>query len=127
VKMRLGRRTSRWVIVVTMGRHGLHRPILCKFFCCSLHYPNGRYDGSSQAQRFVEGLRSITLELLEFWYWDYFSDHHDEPAGQNVMARMVCHVLCNPTLGQASPSSFSSLTMMQPTDCHRHDGPSQDP
>ena len=31
---------------------------------------DGRYDGSSQAQRSVEGLCSIALEVLEFGYWD---------------------------------------------------------
>ncbi|TMW81579.1 hypothetical protein EJD97_008832, partial [Solanum chilense] len=88
---------------------------------------DGRYDGSSQAQRSVEGLRSITLELLEFWYWDYFSDLHGEPARRTVMATMVHHALRNPTLGQTSPSSFSSFTTMPPTDRHGHDGPSQAP
>ena len=29
---------------------------------------DGKYDGSSQAQWSVVGLRSITLKLLEFWY-----------------------------------------------------------
>ena len=84
---------------------------------------DGRYDGSSEAQRSIEGLRSKTLELLEYGYWDYFSDHHDEPAGRTVMATTVRHSLCNPTLGQTSPSSFSSFTKMPPTNCHRHDGP----
>ncbi|TMW82830.1 hypothetical protein EJD97_004626, partial [Solanum chilense] len=88
---------------------------------------DGRYDGSSQAQRSVEGLRSITLELLEFGYWDYFSDHLDKPAGRIVMATTVRHALRNPRLGQTSPSSFSSFTTMPPTDRHRHDGPSQAP
>ncbi|TMX05789.1 hypothetical protein EJD97_023977, partial [Solanum chilense] len=85
----------------------------------------GRYDISSQAQRSVEGLRSITLELLEFWYWDYYYDLPDEPAGRTVMATTVRHTLCNPTLGQTSPSSFSSFTTTPLTDRHRHDGPSQ--
>ena len=49
----------------------------------------GRYDGSSQAQQFIEGLRSITLELLEFGCSDFYSDLHDEPTGQTVMATMV--------------------------------------
>ncbi|TMW93523.1 hypothetical protein EJD97_011546, partial [Solanum chilense] len=84
-----------------------------------------RYDGSSQAQRSVEGLRSITLKLLEIRYWDYFSDHHDEPAGRTVMATTVRHALRNPTLGQTSPSSFSSFSTMLPTSPHRHDGSSQ--
>ncbi|TMX02514.1 hypothetical protein EJD97_021223, partial [Solanum chilense] len=86
---------------------------------------DGRYDGLSQAQRSVEGLRSITLKLFEFGYMDYFSDHHDEAAGRTVMAMMVRHALRNPTLGQTSPSSFSSFTTMPPTDRHRYDGPSQ--
>ncbi|TMW99033.1 hypothetical protein EJD97_003157, partial [Solanum chilense] len=86
---------------------------------------DGRYDRWSEAQRSVEGLRSITLELLEFGYWEYFSDFHDEPAGQTFMDTMVRHTLRNPTLGQTSPSSFSSFSTMPPTECHGHNGPSQ--
>ncbi|TMW89057.1 hypothetical protein EJD97_017701, partial [Solanum chilense] len=88
---------------------------------------DGRYDGSSKAQRSVEGLRSKTLELLEYGYWDYFSKLHDEPAGRTVMDTTVRHAFCNPTLGQTSPSSFSSCTTLPPTDRHEHDGPSQAP
>ena len=80
---------------------------------------DGKYDGSSQAQWSVEGLRSITLKLLEFWYWDYFSNHHDEPVGRSVMATTVSHALRNPTLGHTSPSSFSIFTTMPPTDRHK--------
>ncbi|TMX05784.1 hypothetical protein EJD97_000099, partial [Solanum chilense] len=79
-----------------------------------------RYDGSSQAQRSVEGLRSKTLELLELGYCDYFSDLHDELAGWTIMATTVCHAFRNPTLGPTSPSSFSSCTMMPPTDRYEH-------
>ena len=88
---------------------------------------DGRYDGSSQAQRSIEGLRSITLELLEFGCCDYFSDLHDEPAGWSVMATMVRHAFRNPTHNQTSPSSFSICTTMPPKDRHGHDGPSQAP
>ena len=35
------------------------------------------------------------------------------------------HKLCNPTLSQTFPSSFSNCTMLPPTDRHNHDGPSQ--
>ena len=86
---------------------------------------DGRYDRSSQAQRFVEGLRSITLKLLVLGYWDCFSDLHDEPAGWTVMATIVRHALRSPTLGQTSPSSFSNFTTMTPTDRHTHNVPSQ--
>ena len=72
-----------------------------------------RYEGSSQAQRSVEGLCSITLELLEFGYWDYFSDLHDEPAGRTIMDTTVRHALRNPT---PKFSIFSSCTTMPPTD-----------
>ncbi|TMW83842.1 hypothetical protein EJD97_000606, partial [Solanum chilense] len=74
----------------------------------------GRYNRSSQAPRSVRGIRSITLELLEFGYWDYFSNLHEEPAGRTVMATTVRHVFRNPTLGQTSLYSFSSYTTMPP-------------
>ncbi|TMW83585.1 hypothetical protein EJD97_001271, partial [Solanum chilense] len=86
---------------------------------------DGRYDGSSQEQRFVEGLRSKTFELLEYGYWDYFSELHDEPAGRTAMDTTDRHGLRNPILGQTSPSSFSRCTTLPPTDRHEHDGPSQ--
>ncbi|TMW80095.1 hypothetical protein EJD97_023974, partial [Solanum chilense] len=86
---------------------------------------DGRYDGPFQARRSIEGLHSITHKLLEFGYWDYFFDHHDEPARRTVMATTVCHAPRNPTLDKTSPSSVSSFTMMPPSDRHRHDGPSQ--
>ena len=88
---------------------------------------DGKYDGPSQAQRSVEGLRSKTLQLLEYGYWDYFSDLHDEPAGQTVIDMTDRHKLRNPTLGQTSPSSFSSCTTLPLTDRHKHDRPSQAP
>ncbi|TMW82882.1 hypothetical protein EJD97_004201, partial [Solanum chilense] len=86
---------------------------------------DGRYDGPSEAQQSVEGLRSKTLELLEYGYWDYFSDLQDEPAGRTVIATTVRHAFRNPTLRQTSSSSFSSCTTLPPTDRHDHDGPSQ--
>ncbi|TMW83320.1 hypothetical protein EJD97_002119 [Solanum chilense] len=86
---------------------------------------DGRYDGFSQAQRSVEGLHSKTLKLLEFGYWDYFSELHDDPTGRAVMATTVRHALRNPTLGQNSPSSFSNCTTIPPTDRHGYDELSQ--
>ncbi|TMW80231.1 hypothetical protein EJD97_022453, partial [Solanum chilense] len=122
VKMRLDRRTSRRIVMVTTDCHGLRRPILDAIsFAAQFITLDGRYDGSSQEQRSVEGLHSKTLELLEYGYWDYFSELDDEPAGRTVMDTMVRHAFSNPTLGQTSPSSFSSCTMLSPTDCHEHD------
>ena len=84
---------------------------------------DGNYDGPSQAQRSVEGLRSKTLLLLGSGYWDHFSELHDEPAGQTIIDTTDHHKLRNPTLSQTSPSSFSSCTTLPPTDRHKHDGP----
>ena len=88
---------------------------------------DGNCDGPSQARRSVEGLRYKILQLLEFGYWDHFSDLRDEPAGRTVISITDRHKLRNPTLGQTSPSSFRSCTTMPPTDHHEHDGPSQAP
>ncbi|TMW80640.1 hypothetical protein EJD97_017487, partial [Solanum chilense] len=116
------------IIVVTTDRHELHRTILDAIYSAALFITlDDRYDRSSLAQRSVEGLRSKRLELLEYAYWDYFSELHDEPVGQTVMDTKVRHVFRNPTLGQTSPSSFSSCTTLPPTDRHDHDGPSQAP
>ena len=85
---------------------------------------DGRYDGPSYAQRSVEGLRSKTLQLLEYGYWDYFFEIHDKPARWTVIYTTDRHKLRNPTLGQTSPSSFSSCTTLPPMDRHKNDGPS---
>ncbi|TMW92559.1 hypothetical protein EJD97_012868, partial [Solanum chilense] len=108
---------SRWTVMDSVV------PYLCNFSIVLVITLDGRYDGSSQAQPSVEGLRFKTLELLEFGYKDYFSDLHDEPAGWTVMAMTVHHVLHNPTLGQNSPFCFSSCTTMPPMDRHEHDEP----
>ncbi|TMW85693.1 hypothetical protein EJD97_022702, partial [Solanum chilense] len=86
-----------------------------------------RYDGSSQAQWSVESNCSKTRKLLEFGYWDYFAELHDEPAGRTVIDTTVLHSLRNPTLCQTSPSSFSSCTKMPPTDRHGHNEPPHAP
>ena len=50
------------------------------------------------AQRSVEGLRSKTLQLLEYGYWDYFSELHDEPAGRTVTVTTDLRGLVTPHL-----------------------------
>ena len=86
---------------------------------------DGKYDGPSQAQRSVEGLRSKTLQLLEYGYWDYFSELHDEPAGETVIDTTNRHKLRNPTLDQTShlPSAaalrFHLPTVTSMTDRHK--------
>ena len=114
--------------MVTTDRPGLRRPILDEIFSVALFITlDVRYDGSLRAQRSVEGLLSKTLKLLEYGYWDYFSELHDKPAGRTIIDTMDRHGLRIPTLGQTSPSSSSSCTMLPPMDHHKHDGPSQAP
>ena len=116
----------RRIVTVTTDRHGHDRPSwtpsshTCAISSASLFITlDDKYDGSLQAQRSVEGLRSKTLKLLEYGYRDYFSDLHDEPVGRTVMATTVRHAFRNPTLGQTSPSSFSSCTTLPPMDRHK--------
>ena len=85
---------------------------------------DGKYNGPSEAQRSVEGLRSKTLQLLKSGYWDHFSELHNEPGGRTVIDTTDRHKLRNPTLGQTSPSFFRCFSTLPPTDRHRHDGPS---
>ena len=114
--------------MVTTDRHGLRRPILDEISSAALFITlDGKFDGPSSAQWSVEGLRSKTLKVLEYGYWDYFSELHDEPARWTVIDTTDRHGLRNPTLGQTSPSSFSNCTTLPPTDRHKHDGPSQAP
>ena len=113
--------------MVTTDRHGLRRSIFDEISSAALSLPStagmtDRYEHNGPLRVSVEG-----LELLEYGYLGYFSDLYDEPAGRTVMATTVRHVFRNPTLGQTSPSSFSSCTTLPPTDHRKHDGPSQAP
>ena len=83
---------------------------------------DGKYDRSSQTRRSVEGVHSKTLKLLEYGYWDYFSELHYEPAGRTVIDTIDRHGFCKPTHGQTSPSSFGSCTTLPPTDHHKFRG-----
>ncbi|TMW81273.1 hypothetical protein EJD97_010751, partial [Solanum chilense] len=128
VKMRLGGRTLRWIVVVRTGRHEFRRPILGQFLLLLSLLPSTA--GMTDRQRHNGPSRvsvQKTLKLLEYGYWDYFSDIHDEPAGQTVMYTTVRQAFRNLTLGQTSSSSFSSCTSLLPTDRHEHDEPSQAP
>ncbi|TMW90210.1 hypothetical protein EJD97_016077, partial [Solanum chilense] len=53
---------------------------------------DGRYEGSSQAQRSVGGIHSITLELLEFGYWTTFLIFMmNQQDGPSWLRRSVMH------------------------------------
>ena len=80
---------------------------------------DGKYDGPSQAQRSIEGLRSKTLKLLEYGYWDYFSELYDEPARRTVIDTTDRHGLRHPILDEVS---FAALFI---TLDDKYEGPSQ--
>ena len=101
------------------GRSWTPFPILVQFLLLLSSLPSTasmtdchRHNGQSRVQ------------LLEYGYWDYFSELHDKPTRRTIIDTTDRHKLRNPTLGQTSPSSFSSCTTLPPTDRHKHDGPS---
>ena len=94
----------------------------------SLNFVTNLQDGPSQSRRtVVDSVTPHLVKLLEYGYWDYFSELHDEPAGWTVTVTTDRRGLRNPTLSQTSPSSFSSCTTLPPADRHKHDGLSQAP
>ena len=99
-------------------------PYLCNFFFCYLHSPRRQVSRTVIGTTVRRGSLSKTHQLLESGYLDHFSELHDEPVGRTIIATTDRHKLRNPTLGQSSPSSFSSCTTLPPTDHHKHDGPS---
>ena len=90
-------------------------------FLQQLHYA-ATY-GLSLACRSVEGLRSKTIKLLEYGYWDYFSELHDEPAGRTFIDSTDRRELRNPTLRLPHLPSVAALrchlrTVTDTTDRH---------
>ena len=87
----------------------------CNFFFCFLYSPRWKVWRAVIGTTVRRGSHFKILQLLESGYWDHFSDLHDEPAGRTVIAMTNSHKLRNPTLGQTSPSFFSSCTTLPPT------------
>ena len=106
--------------MVTTDRHALRRPILLQFLLLlSFITLNGKYDGPSQAQQSVESLRSKTLQLLEYGYWDYFSKFHDEPAGRTITSFVTPHLVRLPHLPLAAALRCHLRTVTTTTDRHK--------
>ena len=123
--MRLDRRTSWRIVVVTTDRHGLHCPILDAISSFALFITlDGRYDGSSQAQRSVEGLRSKTLELLEYGYWttslNLTMNLQDGPSWtrRSVTLSVTPHLVRLPHLPSAAALRCHLRTVTSTTDRH---------
>ena len=86
---------------------------------------DGRYDGSSQAQQSIEGLRSITLELLEFGYWTtsliFMTNQQDEPSWlrRSVTHSVTQHLVILPHLPSAAALCCHLRTVTGTTDRHK--------
>ncbi|TMX02466.1 hypothetical protein EJD97_021459, partial [Solanum chilense] len=125
VKTRLDRRTSRRIVMVTTDRHG-RCPILDAISSVALFITlDGRYDGSSQVQRSVEGLRSKTLELLEYEYWttalNFMTNPHDGPSRtrRSVTLSVTPHLVRLPHLPSAAALHCHLRTVTSMTDRHK--------
>ncbi|TMW82756.1 hypothetical protein EJD97_005029, partial [Solanum chilense] len=105
-------------------RHGLRRPILMQFLLLLSSFPRRQVLRTVIGTMVRQGSSFQNTSTLGIWVLDYLSELHDEPAGRTVIDTTDRHKLRNPTLGQTSPSSFSSCTTLPPTDHHKHDGPS---
>ncbi|TMW80745.1 hypothetical protein EJD97_015628, partial [Solanum chilense] len=126
VKTRLDRQTSRRIVVVTTDHHGHRRPILDEISSAALFITlDGRYDGSSQAQRSVEGLRSKTLELLEYGYWttslNFMTNIQDGPSWtqRSVTLSVTPHLVRLPHLPSAAALRCHLRTVTNMMDRHK--------
>ena len=101
-------------------RRGLRRPILGCNSSAAFFIPlDGKCGGPSQARRSVEGLRYKILQLLEFGYWDHFSDLRDEPAGRTVTSFVIPHLVRLPHLPSAASLRCHLRTVTSTTDRHK--------
>ncbi|TMW96875.1 hypothetical protein EJD97_006626, partial [Solanum chilense] len=88
---------------------------------------DGRYDGLSQAQRSVEGLRSKTLKPGNLGIGTTsFILMTNQQDGPSWLRRSVTHFV-TPHLVKIPHLPSSTCTTMTPADRHKHDGPSQAP
>ena len=84
-----------------------------------------RYGGSSSAQRYVGGLRSKTLELLEFGYWttslNFMTNQQDGPSWLrwSVMHCVTPHLVRHPHLSSAAALRCHLRTITGTTNRHK--------
>ena len=110
--------------MVMTDRRELRNPILGAILLLLSSFPS---TASVTDRHKHNGPSRVSFEntsTLGIWVLDHFFDLHDEPAGRTFIAMTDRHNLRNPTLGQTSPSSFSSFSTLPPMDRHMHDGPS---
>ncbi|TMW81645.1 hypothetical protein EJD97_008527, partial [Solanum chilense] len=126
VKTRLGRRTSRRIVVVTTDRHGLRKSHTCAISSAALFITlDGKYDGLSQAQRFVEGLRSKTLELLNMGTritsLNFTTNLQNGPSWtrRTIISSAIPHLVRLPHLPSAAALGCHLQTVTSMTDRHK--------
>ena len=81
---------------------------------------DGRYDGSSQEQRSVEGLRSEALELLEYGYGTTSLNLQDGPSWIQRFSTLFVtpHLVRLPHLSSAAALRCPLQTVTRKTDRH---------
>ena len=100
-------------------------PYLCNFFFWSFHYPRRHVWRIVIGTPVRRGSSFQNTSTLGIWVLDYFTKLDDEPVVRTIIDTTDRHKLRNPTLGQNSPSSFSSWlrchlrTVKSMTDCHK--------
>ena len=111
---------------IATDHHGFCLPILVQFSSAALFITlDGRYDGSLWVQRSVEGLRSKTLELLEYRYWDtsliFMTNLQDGPSWlrRSVTFSLTPHLVRLPHLPSAVALRCHLRTVTSMTDCHK--------
>ena len=86
---------------------------------------DSRYDGYSLAQRYVEGLRSKTLELLKYGYWTtsliFMTNPQHRPAWirRSVTLSVTSHLVRLPHLPSAAALHCHLRTVTSMTDRHK--------
>ena len=71
-------------------------PYLCKFFCCSPHYPRRQVGRTVIGTTFRRGSSFQNTSTLKCGYWDRLSELHDGTGARTVVDTMGRHKLHNP-------------------------------
>ena len=104
-------------------------PYLAIYFAALFIPLDGQYDGPSQAQRSIEGLRSKTLFIENKNLINFMTILQDGPSQtrRTVIDSVTPHLVRLPHLSSAAALRCYLRTVTSMTHRHKHDGPSQAP
>ena len=85
--------------MVMTDRRGLRRPILGAILLLLSSFPSTASVTDRHRHNDPSRVSFQNTSTLGIWVLDHFSNLHDEPAGQTVIAMTDRHKLRNPTLG----------------------------